>query len=292
MDNEQQEEIKTGEKLQIEDSPESVEDENTGEEQTPETQPEEDEGELTVTIEDGQEKEEQPSEAEWLKDLRKSWKNYKKENRDLKQQLKEIKEAQKPEKSANAPGPRPKLEDPGIDYDTDVYVQKIDEWHDKNRKYEEAQRSVKAEQEKQNQEWQNQLNRYHKRKAELPVKDYEDAEMIVEDLFSATQQGIIVQGAKNPELVVYALGKNPKRAQEIAKIKNPVNFAFAIAGLETTLKTSKRKPETKPEKTIQSTGRISGAVDSTLEKMRREAEKTGDYTAINAYKRKKRRSAA
>lgn len=287
MDNDQ-EEIQAGEDQENQETPEPEQDEETSSEE-PESK---EEGEVVVTIDDGQQQEEQPSETEWLKDLRKSWKSYKKENRQLKQELEKIKEAQKPEISAQAPGPRPKLEDPGIDYDTDIYVQKIDEWHDKNRLYEDEKRRTEEQQKKEQETWQKQLNLYNEKKQNLPVKDYDDAEMVVEDLLSPTQQGIIVQGAKNPELVVYALGKNAKRAKQLADIKNPVNFAFEIARLEGQLKTSKRKPATEPEKTIQSTGRISGTVDSTLEKLRRDAEKTGDYTKINAYKRKKRRSAA
>ena len=289
MDNDQ-EEIQAGENQESQETPEPEQDEETSSEE-PESK---EDDEIVVSIDDGQDKEpeEQPSETEWLKDLRKSWKSYKKENRQLKQELEKIKEAQKPEVSAQAPGPRPKLEDPGIDYDTDIYVQKIDEWHDKNRLYEDEKRRAEEQQKKEQENWQKQLNLYNEKKQSLPVKDYDDAEMVVEDLLSPTQQGIIVQGAKNPELVVYALGKNPKRAKQLADIKNPVNFAFEIARLEGQLKTSKRKPATEPEKTIQSTGRISGTVDSTLEKLRRDAEKTGDYTKINAYKRKKRRSAA
>lgn len=286
MDNDQ-EEIQAGEDQESQEIPEPEQDEETSSEE-PESKEEDDEGEVVVTIDDGR----QPSETEWLKDLRKSWKSYKKENRQLKQELEKIKEASKPQISAQAPGPRPKLEDPGIDYDTDIYVRKIDEWHDKNRLYEDEKRRAEEQQKKEQETWQKQLNLYNEKKQSLPVKDYDDAEMVVEDLLSPTQQGIIVQGAKNPELVVYALGKNPKRAKQLADIKNPVNFAFEIARLEGQLKTSKRKPATEPEKTIQSTGRISGTVDSTLEKLRRDAEKTGDYTKINAYKRKKRRSAA
>lgn len=289
MDNDQ-EEIQAGEDQESQETPEPEQDEETSSEE-PESK---EDDEIVVSIDDGQDKEpeEQPSETEWLKDLRKSWKNYKKENRQLKQELEKIKEASKPQISAQAPGPRPKLEDPGIDYDTDIYVQKIDEWHDKNRLYEDEKRRTEEQQKKEQETWQKQLNLYNEKKQSLPVKDYDDAEMVVEDLLSPTQQGIIVQGAKNPELVVYALGKNPRRAKQLADIKNPVNFAFEIARLEGQLKTSKRKPATEPEKTIQSTGRISGTVDSTLEKLRRDAEKTGDYTKINAYKRKKRRSAA
>jgi len=52
------------------------------------------------------------------------------------------------------------------------------------------------------------------------------------------------------------------------------------------LKVTNRKPATAPEKVLTGTGSTSGSVDSTLDKLRAEAEKTGDYTKVTAYKRK------
>jgi len=104
-----------------------------------------------------------------------------------------------------------------------------------------------------------------------------------------TQQGIVLQGSDNPALIIYALGKNTKRAKELASITDPVKFAFAVAKLETQLKVSNRKAAASPERTIASGGtRLSGAVDSTLERLRAEAEKSGDYTKVLQYKRQKR----
>ena len=110
----------------------------------------------------------------------------------------------------------------------------------------------------------------------------------MQDQFNVTQQGIIVQGADNPALVVYALGKNPKKAKELASITDPVKFAIAVGKLETQLKVTNRKAPPPPEKTLQGTGPKSGAVDSTLERLRADAEKTGDYTKVLQYKRQKR----
>jgi hypothetical protein len=61
--------------------------------------------------------------------------------------------------------------------------------------------------------WQAKLDGYGKAKAELRVKDFEDAEAVAQELFNVTQQGVMLQGADNPALVVYALGKNPKKAR-------------------------------------------------------------------------------
>jgi hypothetical protein len=99
---------------------------------------------------------------------------------------------------------------------------------------------------------------------------------------------VILQGADNPALVVYALGKNPKKAKELSSIADPVKFAFAVAKLEKELKVMPRKSAPAPERVVQTTGPKSGAVDSTLERLRAEAEKTGDYNKVMQYKRQKR----
>ena len=132
------------------------------------------------------------------------------------------------------------------------------------------------------------LNSYSKAKTELKVKDFDDAEATVQETLNSTQQGIILQGAENPALLVYALGKNPKKAKELASITDPVKYAFAVAKLETQLKVTNRKAAPPPEKTVRGTGPVSGTVDSQLERLRADAEKTGDYSKVMAYKRQKR----
>jgi len=87
--------------------------------------------------------------------------------------------------------------------------------------------------------------------------------------------------------LVYALGKNPTKAAALGAIKDPVEFAFAVARLEAQLKVSEKKPATPPETRVTGNGRVSGAVDATLERLRAEAERTGDYTKVSAYKRQK-----
>ncbi len=120
------------------------------------------------------------------------------------------------------------------------------------------------------------------------MKDFEDAEAVAQELFSVTQQGVMLQGADNPALVVYALGRNPKKAKELAEIKDPVKFAFAVAKLEKDMKVTNRKSAPPPERVVTGTGRVSGAVDSTLERLREEAARTGNMTKVIQYKRQKK----
>jgi hypothetical protein len=106
------------------------------------------------------------------------------------------------------------------------------------------------------------------------------------ETLNVTQQGVVLQGATNPALVVYALGKNPKRAKELAAITDPVRFAFAVAQLEMQLKVTPRTKPPAPERSLPAgTAPVSGGSDTTLERLREEASRTGDMTKVVAYKR-------
>ena len=238
--------------------------------------------EVIVTIgEESPPQEEEKPAPEWVRELRKQHRELQKRNREL-----EAKLNQESAPKANDPGKKPTLED--FDYDAEKFEASLAQWFERKRQADEQAAKVQADIEKQQQEWQAKLEGYGKAKAELKVRDYDDAEGIVQESFNTTQQGVILQGADNPALLVYALGKNPKKAKELASISDPVKFAFAVAKLETQLKVTNRKAAPPPEKTVQGTGRVSGSVDSTLDRLRAEAEKSGDYSKVMAYKRQKR----
>ena len=220
---------------------------------------------------------------DWVRDLRKEYRNEKRRAKELEQKIEQLERGSAP---ASQPlGSKPTLE--GADYDTERYETELASWYENKRTHDDQQNVVQSQQKAVQKEWETKLESYHSSKAELKVKDYDFAEDVVQDNLSVMQQGMIVQGADNPALVVYALGKNPKKAKELASITDPVKFAFAVAKLETNLKVTKRKASSKPEKKISGTGRPSGSVDNTLERLRTEAEKTGDYSKIFQYKKQK-----
>lgn len=269
---------------EIEEIEEEIEEEETEEESEEEAEAEETEeesDEIIVSIGD-ETPEEAPAAPEWVRDLRRKNREDQRRIRELEEQLK-AREAPK----AIEVGKKPTLDD--FDYDTDKYEAAVAQWYDRKRQADaqEAQRQ-QAEQE-QAKAWQSKLDSYVESKVSLKVKDFEDAEAAVSETLDITQQGVILQGAENSALVIYALGKNPKKAKELADIKDPVKFAFAVAKLETQLKVSNRKAPPPPEKTIKGAKPISGAVDSHLERLRAEAAKTGDYTKVMQYKRQKKK---
>jgi hypothetical protein len=277
------------ESLMLDDGQQNVEievgeDDSTDDQQSAnlEDKQEEESEEVVVSIGEEAPPAEEPKAPEWVRELRKA-------NREKERRIREL-EARlataAPETKPVQLGAKPKLED--HDYDAEKFEQALDAWHERKRQHDiEAEKARQAEQAQQ-QAWQAKLEGYSKAKAELKVRDYEDAEAIAQEVFSVTQQGVILQGAENPALVVYALGKNPKKAAELSKVTDPVKFAFAVARLEKELKVTNRKATPAPERVIQGTGRASGAVDSTLERLREEAARTGNMTKVIQYRQQKR----
>jgi hypothetical protein len=47
-----------------------------------------------------------------------------------------------------------------------------------------------------------------------------------------------------------------------------------------------------PERTVKGTGRVSGSVDSTLDRLREEAARTGDLTKVMRYKAQLKKKSA
>ena len=260
-----------------------VEGDATEDEQSTEEHAAEDD---TIVVSIGEEspphEDEQASAPEWVRELRKANREDKRRIRELEEKLKAVGTETKPVQL----GKKPTLED--HDYDAEKFEVALEQWYEQKRKADEENAKAQAEVKAQQQAWEAKLNKYNEAKAKLKVRDFEDAEEFVRETLSVTQQGIIVKGSENPELLIYALGRNKAKAQELAAIKDPVEYAFAVAKLETQLKVTPRKAPP-PEKTVGGTGRSSGAVDSTLERLRAEAEKSGDYTKVIRYRNEQKR---
>lgn len=245
---------------------------------------EQSEDEIVVSIgEDSPSDEDEVKQApDWVRNLRK-------ENREKERRIKEL------ESKLNAPkeekplqlGAKPSLDQ--FDYDSEKYEAALEVWYETKRMIEHKELESKAAEEKQKQQWNETLKAYETKKTQLKVKDFADAESVVTDTLDETKQGIILHAAKDPALLVYALGKNPKKVRELASVSDPVKFAYMIGGLEKELKVTNRKaPPPPPEKRIKGTAPLSGTVDSALERLREEAARTGDMTKVMAYKRQLR----
>jgi hypothetical protein len=214
-------------------------------------------------------------------------------NREKERELRELR-AKVATPAASPPAEIAKVEKPtlaGCDYDEDAYESKLTAWHENQAKLKAAEEEKANRQKAEQDAWQAKLATHSKAKAALKVSDYEDAEATAAEVLSVTQQSIIVSGADNSAVVIYALGKNPAKAKELASIKDPVKFAFAIAKLESQLKVTPRKAPPPPERQVRGNVAVAGGGDQTLERLRAEAEKTGDLSKVLAYKNQKKRAA-
>ena len=269
------EDVMVEDEIQVEDAPSA---------DSADESDESDNDEVIVSIgEEAPPPEEQTHAPEWVRELRKTNRELQRQNRELQGKLQST--AQTETKPVML-GKKPSLED--HDYDAEKFEEALTTWFERKRQADDVNARQEAEVMNQQKAWQSKLDGYGKAKAELRVKDFEDAEAVAQELFSVTQQGVVLQGADNPALVIYALGKNPKKAKELSDIKDPVKFAFAVAKLEKELKVTNRKAAPPPERIVSGTGRVSGAVDSTLERLREEAARTGNMTKVIQYKQQKR----
>lgn len=254
------------------------------EDDAPETEAQaEEDGEVVVTFGDDApiEEPEPTPETNPIRQLREERRRLERENRELQEKLR-AKEAPLPEIPLGA---KPRLED--HDFDADKFELALQDWFEKKRVADEKAAQAQAEARAKEEAWQARLAEYGQAKAKLKVPDYEDAEERVQRLFNVTQQGVMIAGAENPALLVYALGKHPAKAKELAAIKDPVKFAFAVAKLETQMKTTARPRPAPPapDTPVRSTAPSRSAVQATLDRLDAEAERTGDRTKVVAYMR-------
>lgn len=259
--------------------------EDTLEEEIPEGEDdaapdESDEEELVVTI--GEETPPQQEEAkapQWVRDLRKADREKTRKIRELEAKLATTEQQKKPQL-----GPKPTLE--AFDYDPDAFEAALDKWKEQKAAQDAELAKAQEAERKQQEAFQAKYEGYTSRKIELApkLKDFDDVEEAVRHSLDATQIGIVLAHAKDPALLVYALGKDENRLADLAKIKDPVEYIFAVARMETQLRTSSRKPSAAPEKTVRGSASTSGGADKRLDQLYTEAAKTGDLSKVRAYK--------
>lgn len=209
----------------------------------------------------------------WVRELRKTNRELQRENRDLKQ-----KQTTAPAETAVVIGEKPTLAD--CDYDEERFERDLLAFEARKRTAGELTSKRQKDAETAQAAWRATLDTYETQKRGLKVQDADDAEAAAKDVLSVTQQGLILQGAESPAVLIYALGRNPAKAKELAAITDPVKFAFAVAKLETQLKVTPRRSAPTPERVVSGNARSSGVVDSELERLRADADRTGDRTKV------------
>lgn len=186
-------------------------------------------------------------------------------------------------------GDRPRLAD--YDYDTEAFDRALDAYDERReaKRKQDAQREAAAQ--KQNEQWQQVVTRYAERKRALPFADKDVAEAAAFEELNDQQQAIIARVAPDPALFIYAAGKNRTRLNELAAISDPLELAAAVGRIGANLTMKKRSKAPPPEEVVRG-GIVRQGADKELARLEKEADRTGDRTALVKYKRAKRGAVA
>jgi hypothetical protein len=262
-------------------APEAPETEDETTEGENEAAPDDLEEELIVTIGEEtppQEETDEKRAPEWVRNLRTKAREQERELRELRK-LRDGVEQQKQTQL----GPKPTLE--ACDYDADLFERRLDAWKERKAVADRQQAEVKEAEAKRQEYFNSKFEAYSTRKAEVigKIKDFADVEETVLHALDDTQRGVVLAHAKDPALLLYAIGKDEKRLQELAKLSDPVEFIFAVARMETQMRTQSRKPQSAPEKSVKGSASTTGS-DKRLDQLYDEAARTGDLNKVRAYK--------
>lgn len=224
-----------------------------------------------------------PAESRTFVEMRKNFKGALSDKKRLEKELADLRAKLPPE--APTLTAKPTLDQ--FDYDEDKFQAAWETWIDQRDALNRADQAKLDAQRKEQEAIDNFKKSYAARKESLGVDDFDEAEAEVGSLLNQTQAGLLMRGADDPAVLVYALSKSPARLMDLAKITDPVKFTVAVAKMEIALAT-KKTSRPKPEERI-STERTSSGFNKTsteLEKLRAKAVLSGDYTEVSAYKRK------
>lgn len=241
--------------------------------------------EIIVTIGDAPpaSEENEPQKApEWVKELRKQ---HREQERRIKELEAELAKASGRGVEGDEPvGEKPTLE--SCDYDADKFEAELLAWKERQERAERKKAEAAKAAEEERKAWQAKLDAYSAKKSALRVRDFDDAEETVRDILNVTQQGVLLAGADDPALLIYALGRSPEKAKELAAINDPVAFAFAAAKMEAQLKVTPKTKAPPPERRLKGGSAAVVSTDAELAKLEAEADRTGDRSKVIAYKRR------
>jgi hypothetical protein len=177
-------------------------------------------------------------------------------------------------------GPRPTLEE--CEYDEEEHNRRIDEWVER-RVQAETSRTEPANGED---EARQDVAKYEASITKLRYADATDVVAEVRAALTPQQEFIVASVTSDPGLVLYALGKNPAKLRELVDIRNPAKFIARVALTEANMRVGKKQAPD-PERVHTGNAMPKGA-DKEEARLEKEADRTGDRTALIRYRKRQR----
>lgn len=147
--------------------------------------------------------------------------------------------------------PKPTLE--SSDYDEEAFEQKLSEWHETKRKIDESKVQKEKSDEAYRQQHNAKVNQYLEARKTVKFKGFEAAERLVTEEVPMSHQNLILDRAKNPTMVVMALGSNADLRKQLSESTDPVEIGWLIGNIE-----AKAKALPKGKKQQTSTPEVKG----------------------------------
>lgn len=208
---------------------------------------------------------------EWVKKVRE-------ENRELKRQQREWQQQQG---QSQQQGLREKPTLDAHDYDSDAYEQDYAQWLSEKTHHDTQMQTEMAKYQKYDDGYKQSVD-----EVRAKVPNYDEIEQSIVDALPQQRQAMIKMMVDNPARMVVALGNSPAKLQALSELDD-MQFAKQIVLMEANMSNVKRNPN-KPKPTGHRLDGTAGGGDSHLAKLEAAADKTGDRSAVVAYKRKLR----
>lgn len=211
--------------------------------------------EISLSTEDDEHIDGKPA-PQWIKELRKGFKETQKENRELRRQLEQVqsKPAEVQQLQSDVIPPKPTLE--SCDYDEEAFDQAVTDWHEKKGRAEQVKQQQQRQQQEYQQRFQQRVDAHKQRASKLPVKDYQEMEEIVRAEVPDLHKEILIHCAdEGSELIAYGLGKSQQLRQRVAAETDPIRAAFLLGQISKQVSLApKPKKATKPEPEVRGGG--------------------------------------
>lgn len=222
------------------------------------------------------EQEPKQEESSVIRDMRKQLREKERKLKEL-----ESKQSAPREEQAQDPGEMPDIEQ--FDYDGERYKAAVHKWHADKLKFDRANAANEAKQTEVLSKYQSALTEYKANAAK--IKDFDQAEQDVAGVLSVDQQNtLLLKAPKEAHRIVLALSRNPDRLERLASIKDPVDFGIELGKLQA-LAQSAPRPKAKSVKAEREIKGHSGTSVQSLDRLKKAAQESGDYTAYYAAKR-------
>lgn len=211
--------------------------------------------------------------------------------RDLRKRLRDAEREAANYRREQAPklievGERPRLED--FDFDEDRHADAVEAWSNRKVQRAEQDRQAAERQEAESRAWGEIETGYRNEVAKLNAPDFDTAEQEVADALPKEVMALILR-TKAPGLVL-ALRNSPSKLAELSKL-NLADAALMLGELKGRLvkQMGTRRPPA-PDRPVRGNAPTTTA-DKELARLEKEADRTGDRTALREYRAKLRKRA-